>query len=322
MQNQSFFNYTGGRNSLSQLQSKIILTISIIAVILHSYIWLQVFIQKIKIDRSFIYPLGYISTDIFLLIFYFVQYSIRVRSWIPITTSFCHFEAYGMFVFNLYENYPLAALNICRYWQIVRNRNVYQVHRQKLYFISALVLSLFSMNFIVQHVFGWCIVTETSGESCTLTYTNVIVKIWNILIVLTVPIVISFVMLYRALHFLQSVQAQQRVVHRNHHHNLLLHTAIFYSIWLSLWFPLMVVIFLNVNQVNQWIVFAAAVGNTMEICIDPVITFFLDKRFAQIWKRSYRWIIRHFISHVNTRVQPVSELIAVPQTNINLPSRR
>ncbi len=310
MVNQSF-TYQGGWDSLNLLQNNVIFSIYIIATILHFLLWFQLFIHKTKFDLSFIFPLSYTSTDIFLILFYFIQYGIHVRSWLPVTRLSCYFEAYSIFYFNLLESYSLTALNICRYWQIVRNQNIYKFHRRKLILISIIVLLLLLANFIIQNVFGWCIVTETPGSSCTLTYKNIIIRIWNLIMVLITPILISFSMLSRALYFLHNTHAQQVIMRRNHHRRLIIHSCIFYSIWLSLWSPFMIIIYLDANTINELIVFIVSVANTVETLIDPIVSIFLDKRFAQAWKKSYQWINRQFNWHMNARVNPAISIANV-----------
>jgi len=300
------FTYLGGWNLSNLLKNDVIFILYIIATIFHFQLWLQLFIHKTKFDLSFLFSLGYIAIDIFITLSYFIQYSIRIRSSIPVTHLSCYFEAYSVFYFNLYEPYCLAALNICRYLQIVRNQNIYKFHRRKLILISIIVPLLVLTNLIIQDVFGWCIVIEKSGASCTLAYTNIIARMWNLIIVLTMPILISFYMLFRAMHFLQNSHAQQVLMRRNHHHRLIIHSFIFYSIWLCLWLPLMIIILLDVDDINESISFVASIACTLETLMDPFISFFLDKRFAKAWKKSYILIKRKVNHLMNVRVHPVA----------------
>jgi hypothetical protein len=158
----------------------------------------------------------------------------------------------------------------------------------------------------MQGVFGWCIVIEQSGASCTLAYTNIIVRTWNLIIVLTMPILISFYMLFRAMYFLRDSHARQEMMRRNHHHRLIIHSFIFYSIWLCLWLPLMIIIFLDVDDTNEYISFVASTASTLETLIDPFMAIFLDKRFAKAWKKSYILIKRKVNHWMNVRVHPVA----------------
>jgi hypothetical protein len=112
-------------------------------------------------------------------------------------------------------------------------------------------------------------------------------------------------MLFRALYFLKISHAQQRIMRRNHHRRLIIHSCIFYSIWLSLWSPVMFLIYLDIYTINEWIVFAASVANTVETLLDPFISVFLDKRFARAWKTSFIWMKGKVDHLTNTRVNPV-----------------
>jgi hypothetical protein len=47
------------------------------------------------------------------------------------------------------------------------------------------------INLIIHDIFGWCVVIEISGESCTFTYTNILVRVKNLSIMLIIPILIS-----------------------------------------------------------------------------------------------------------------------------------
>jgi hypothetical protein len=159
--------HIGGWDSVDLSQNNVLFAICIIAVVFHCLLWFQLFVQKKKFDLSFLFSLGYVSCDIFLILSYFIQYTIRIQWWIPITRFSCYFEAYSMFYFNLLESFCLTTLNICRYWQIVRNQNLYTVHRRRLLIASTIVPLLILTSLIIQNVFGWCVVIEEAGASCS-----------------------------------------------------------------------------------------------------------------------------------------------------------
>lgn len=300
--------YQNNWNSLNLTENKYLLIICIFAIIFHIQIWLQMFIEKIKFDFSFIFPLCYMITDILLLLCYFIQYIIRIRSWIPLTIWFCYFEAYSMFYINLIELYCLTGLNICRYWLIIRNDNIYINHRRKL-ILSIICIPIFILsNFILENLFSWCIVMKIIGGNCTLKYTNIFVRIWNLIILLIIPSSIAFIMLIRALKYLQNFHAQQRILRRNYHRQLIIHSFSFYSIWISLWLPYIFIKFLDLDEINDTIQFIAQIANTLEILVDPFIACFLDKRFAQAWNKLYQWIKRYFRCCINRRVNPVFQI--------------
>jgi len=304
MQNQSSFNHTGGWDSFNLSLHNVLLVINIIGALLHYTIWIRLFVQKTKFDLAFIFALCYIGTDLVLTTFYFIQHAIRIQSWISITPVFCYFEAYGMFYFNIYGSYCLTTLNIGRYWQIVRNQNIYMIHPRRVICSFIFFCVWILLNFIIQDLFGWCNVIEIAGASCFATYTNIFVQIWNITVILAMPIIISLFLLYRALFYIRTIHIEQTIIHHNHHRQLIVHTSIFYSIWLCLWFPLILITFLNVNQINQWVVFIGSIANTIEIAIDPMISFFIDKRFARIWKKFSQFIVSRLKLSINSQVHP------------------
>jgi hypothetical protein len=162
------------------------------------------------------------------------------------------------------------------------------------------------LNLIIQDIFHWCIVTEPVGASCTVSYTNDITRIWNVTVVLILPIFITFYLLARALRTLQIAEAQQAIMHRNHHRQLIIHSLIFYSLWLSLWLPAMIVNFLGLSDPDEPVGFAVIVASTLETLIDPIIASYLDKRFAQAWKKTGIWIKKKIDTLLNTRVHPIA----------------
>jgi hypothetical protein len=303
--------HVGGWNSADLSQNNVLFAICVITAVLHCLLWFQLFVQKKKFDLSFLFSLGYISTDVFLILSYFIQYTIRIQSWIPITRFSCYFEAYSMLYFNLLKSFCLTTLNICRYWQIVRNQNLYTVHRRRLLTASTIVLLLILANLIIQNAFGWCVVIEKAGASCSLSYTNIPVRVWNMTVVLFTPILISFYMVFCSLNYIKNTHAQQIMMRRNHHRQLMIHSLIFYSIWLVLWIPCMIVTYLDIGDKNEFIAYVTLVANTVETLIDPFLAIFLDKRFAQAWKTSVKWIQRQLDCLLHTRVHPAVELAAV-----------
>ena len=314
MSNESF-DYPGGWDSISTWQNDILLVVCILAAIFHGNLWLQLFLRKTKFDLSFVFSLGYIATDSFLILFYFIQYSIRSRAWIPITRPMCYLEAYGMFYINIVESYCLTILNMCRYYQISRNENIYVRHRRKVIFVSIIAPILILLNLIIQHVSGLCVLAIQTGSSCSLTYTNNIVRVWNLGVVLIAPIAISFYMLGRALHTLRSVHARQALVRRNFHRQLIINSSIFYSIWIILWLPAMIVNYLGINDKYKSITFAVTLASVLEILSDAVISIFLDKRFSQAWKKFYRVVEHQVGERLTTKANAVTPVAVIQPNN-------
>jgi hypothetical protein len=125
------------------------------------------------------------------------------------------------------------------------------------------------------------------------------------------PILISFYMVFRALNYIKDTNAQQIMLGRNHHRQLIVHSLIFYSIWFILWIPWIIVTYLDIDDKNALIVYVSLVASTIQIVANPMLAFFLDKRFAQAWKTSVKWIQRQLGCLLHNRVHPAVELGAV-----------
>ena len=132
-------------------------------------------------------------------------------------------------------------------------------------------------------------------------------------VALSMPILISFYMVFRAANYVKNTNAQQIMLRRNHHRQLIIHSLIFYSIWLILWIPWMIVTYLDIDNQNELIAYVTLVANTIETLIDPILAIFLDTRFPQAWKTSVKWIQRQLGCLLHTRVHPAVELGIVRQ---------
>jgi len=157
---------------------------------------------------------------------------------------------------------------------------------------------------IIQQNFGWCVVIEKSGSSCSLGYTNIAVRVWNIIFIFLLPIIISFCASIRCVSFVKHTQTRQVIIRRNHHRRLIYRFIIFYTIWLILWGPFMLVTHLDIEPINDQINFAVKICSTIEMSIDGILVYFLDKRFEMAWKKSYFFIIRKLGLEKNARVHP------------------
>jgi len=297
-------NNTIGWTSVTLSENNILLSIVIIGILLHSSLWFQLFFHKISFNLSFIFSLGYVLTDVLLICSYLVQYGIRSHELTSTSRVSCYFQAYFMFYFNILESVCLTCLNVARYCQIVRNRNVYSLYPHQIILISIIIPLLILINMIIQQNFGWCVVIEKAGLSCSLGYTNIAVRVWNIIFMFFLPIMISFCTSIRCVFFVKETQNQQVIIRRNHHRRLIYRFIIFYTIWLILWGPFMLVTHLDIETVNDQINLAVKICSTIEMSIDGILVYFLDKRFEMAWKKSYFLIIRKLGLEKNARVHP------------------
>ena len=136
------------------------LYICIVALIIHSVFWLQLAFCSSVRQNSMQWIYAYLTTDILLLFRFFFVYVVRTaftacepsQSWI---LFICYFEATVDNYLNMLEVYILLALNICRYVQIVHNRNVYRIHTKQLVLTHVDIYVLSLLFLIVPFLFGW-----------------------------------------------------------------------------------------------------------------------------------------------------------------------
>ena len=107
-----------------------ILYVCIIAAIMHAVFWLQpAFCSSVR-QKSMQWLYAYLVTDILLLMRFFFVFIVRTtstdcmpnRSWYLFVS---YLEAFADNYLNILEVYILFALNLCRYAQITKNKNVY-----------------------------------------------------------------------------------------------------------------------------------------------------------------------------------------------------
>ncbi|CAF0825750.1 unnamed protein product [Adineta ricciae] len=304
----SFGNNTIGWSLVVLSQNHILLSISSIGVFLHFLLWFQLFYHKIRFDFSFIFPLCYISTDIFLIIGYFVQYGIRTTAKTTTSQVSCYFEAFFGIYFNILETCYLAAISVCRYYQIVRNENVYIRHSYGILFICIIIPCIIMINMIVQYEMSWCIVIEQPGSSCSLAFNSISVRIWNLTVIFALPIMISLITSIRCITYLKHAYSQQILTRRNHHHQLICRFCTFYAIWLILWAPYVLLIHLDIETIGNQINFLASLGNTIETTIDGIMLSVLDKRLAMAWGKTFNIVLRRLNWNQRNKVNPLHQL--------------
>jgi hypothetical protein len=173
-----------------------------------------------------------------------------------------------------------------------------------------IVPALIMINMIVQHSLGWCIVIEESGTSCSLAYNNIGVRVWNEIFFFALPIMISFGTCIKSVLFIKNAHAQQMIARHNHHRRLIYRFISFYTVWLTLWGPFLFFQYLDIEAINGKRSFPLSICSTLEMTIDGILVYLLDKRFAKAWKTSFLWIIRQWALKNNAQVHPTIELPA------------
>ncbi|UJR11713.1 hypothetical protein I4U23_015894 [Adineta vaga] len=310
---QSFGTNTIGWSALTLSQNYVFLSIALIGVFLHSSLWFQLFYHKIKFDLSFIYSLGYVSTDIFLFSGYFVQYGIRSTARTRTWQISCYFEAYFILYFNILESFYLACINLSRYWQIVRNENIYVKYPRRVLLLFLTIPIFILMNMIVQHEMKWCVVIEEAGSSCSVAFNSITIRVWNLTVLFALPIIISLTTSIHCVLSLRHTHSQQTMIHRNHHRGLIYRFFIFYTIWITLWVPFIFLTYLDLKTIDNQTNFIVLVGSILEASIDGILVSILDKRFGIVFKKTYIAFLQRVGWKRRPKIHPRSPMAFVTQ---------
>lgn len=187
------------------------------------------------------------------------------------------------------EVYILLALNICRYKQIVHNQNVYTSH-VKLLVCSHFIIYIFPLvALILQLVINWAQLRQYIGASCDIDFTNIYAQIVNVILGFILPILLNIIVLYLNM---RHIRLTSRLGSTQHHvsarekynRSLVIQFLVFYTIWLLLWSPNIVVYQFTSGTSDTTVI--ASLLNYIEIALDPVIIGALDVRFRHVWRSS------------------------------------
>jgi hypothetical protein len=290
------------------------LYVCIIATFTHSIFWLQlVFCSSVR-QKSMQWIYAYLITDILLIFRFFFTYIVHTTStecepsqaW---TLFFCYFGATADNYLNILEVYILLALNVCRYAQIAYNRNVYQVHK-KLLILAHVGIYLGSLiSLLIQFLSGWCQLDVSLGHTCKVTYTNIYIKIFNIITAFALPIGLNIIMIYASVRHVRLTSTLQRAQHHvsareKYNRSLVIQFLVFYIIWVSLWSPNVIVYQVSIGGNVTAIV---RLLNFIEIALDPIIIAALDVRFWQAWQTSWVYLKHRLLLYnlpIRGRIQP------------------
>jgi hypothetical protein len=297
-----FANNTNGIYPISLLWSKSAidsqrpaLYVCIIAAIVHSVFWLQLVFYPSVRQKTMQWIYAYLVTDILLLFRFFFTLivhttspdSIPNRSW---ALFICYFEAIADNYLNVLEVYILLALNLCRYAQIAWNKNVYATNVRLLTFTHLTIYLMPIIIFIIELFIGWAQVHEFSGNSCDIALTSIYAQIVNVIITYALPIVLNILVIYASVRHVRSNARLHAGRHHvsareKYHRALVIQFLVFYTVWLLLWSP-NVIVYQFTSGMNT----AASVGrllNFIEIALDPLIIAALDVRFGRVWKKMW-----------------------------------
>ncbi|CAF1219547.1 unnamed protein product [Adineta steineri] len=275
----------------SQQATKIvkpIFYICILATIIHLLFWIQFIIYPTVRQRSMQWLYAYLVTDLLLLTRFFVFYAYRWWSMcVPyfLRTIMCYCEAIFDNYLNLIQSYILLALNICRYLQIVYNHNVYALNHRCIIIAHILIYFLPLISHIILIKGGWSNLDDPKDDACDLLPTSLSIRLVFLLFSYVIPVTLALIFLLLSLshiHNTDGIQTQQIVDARlKYHRQLIIQSSVFYSVWLILWSPhLLVFPFYHKSTTIGSI---AQILNYINITVDPIVIAALDIRFLHSW---------------------------------------
>ncbi len=299
-------------SSINNEQSRLI--VCIVASIIHSVFWLQLAFCPSLRQKSIQWIYAYLSTDIFLLFRFFFIYIVYTtstecqpnKSWV---LFMYYFETIGDFYPNMIEVYILLALNICRYVQIAYNRNVYETNRRLLIVIHFVIYLIPLFILLVQFVTGWAQLEPATRDICDILYTNAYVQIFNIVTLFGLPILLNILVIYASVRHVRLTAALRRTQHHvsareKYNRALVIQFLIFYTIWITLWGPNVIVD--QLTNGDNGIINIIRLLNFIEISLDPIIIGALDVRFWKAWRHSWLKLKNIYFRGLHRQVMPAT----------------
>ncbi|CAF1078230.1 unnamed protein product [Adineta ricciae] len=284
-----------------------ILCICLLATVNHLIFQIQLKVFPTVHKRSMLWVYAYIITDLLLLLRFFLLYIYR---WWPrciphvVRTFICYGEAVFDNYLNQLQCYILLALNICRYLQIVHGHNVYVSNHLIIMIAYCLIYFLPFISHIVMIAFGWTLLQNPPGGFCNLLPISLIIRIAFLVFSYFIPVCLTLVFLLLSLHHIQrtdGIRAQEILdARQKYYRRLVLQSAIFYTIWLVLWSPnlLLFPFYCKNGRIGN----LAKILSYINITLDPIAISALDRRFLQTWQltgdQCRRWLRRRQSSPV------------------------
>jgi hypothetical protein len=273
----------------------------------HTLFWIQLIAYPSVRQWPMQWLYAYLGTDLFLLIRFFLLYAYR---WWPkcvphfLRTLLCYCEAIFDNYLNLLQSYILLALNICRYLQIRYNHNVYSSNRHTIIISHFLIYSLPLLGHLLAIKFGWIVLQNPPGNACDLLPVSLTIGILFLLLSYFLPVILTLVFLALCLKYIRNTDGihTQEIVNarQKHHRHLVIQSSVFYSLWLLLWSPHLLVF--PFYYKNSTIGIIAQILNYISITLDPIVIAALDVRFFQAWKSTWELLNRYTRRYRSIRV--------------------
>ncbi len=294
----------------SQQAAKIVKPIfylCILATISHLLFWIQFIAYPSVRQRSMQWLYAYLVTDLLLIIWFFLFYAYRWSSiCVPhlLRLIICYCEAIFDNYLNLLQSYILLALNICRYLQIAYNHNVYSLNRRTIVLAHFSIYILPLLGHIITIIYGWSVLDSPPGDACDLLPVSLTIRILFLLFSYFIPVTLTLVFLLLCLNYIHNtddIRTQEIVDARlKHHRQLVVQSGVFYSLWLFLWSPhLLVFPFYHKSSTVGTV---AQILNYISITVDPIVITTLDVRFLQAWRSTGDHLKRHIRRKQSIRV--------------------
>lgn len=291
--------------------------ICIAGTINHILFWIQFIAYPSVRQHSMQWLYAYLVSDLLLLIRFFVIYAYR---WWPvclppfIRTIICYCEAIFDNYLNLIQSYILLALNICRYLQIAYNHNVYTSNRRIIVAAHILIYVLPLCGHIISIAFGWSALENPPGDVCDLLPVSLTIQLFFLLFSYFIPVILTLVFLLLSLNYVHNTRGiQTQVIVRarlKYHRQLVAQSFVFYSLWLFLWSPHLVVF--PFFYKNSTVGTAAQILNYLSVTVDPIVIAALDVRFLHAWKSTAAHVDRYIRRRRSTRVPVTFPLNSLP----------
>ncbi|CAF1081736.1 unnamed protein product [Rotaria sordida] len=281
--------------------------ICIFATMNHVLFWIQFIVYPSVRQYSMQWLYAYLITDLLLLIRFFLLYAYR---WLPICLPYffrmiiCYSEAIFDNYLNLLQSYIFLALNICRYLQIAHNYNVYSSNRRLIIIVHCLIYISPLVTHIIIIICGWSVLHKPLGDVCDLLPVTLTIQLLFLLFTYFIPVILTLIFLLLCLNYIHNTHGIQTQIIVNarlkYHRQLVVQSGVFYSLWLILWSPHLVV-FPFVYK-GSTIGIIAQILNYLSITVDPIIIAALDVRFLHAWKSTCDHLHRYIRRRRSTPV--------------------
>ncbi|CAF2029579.1 unnamed protein product [Rotaria magnacalcarata] len=286
---------------------KPIFYLCIFATMSHILFWIQFIAYPSVRQHSMQWVYAYLITDELLLVRFFLIYAYR---WLPVCVpyifrmAFCYAEAIFDNYLNLLQSYILLALNISRYLQIAYNHNVYSSNGRLIVVAHIAIYITPLFGHIISIICGWCILENPPGDVCDLLPVSLTIRLFFLLFSYFIPVILTLIFLLFSLNYIHNTQGIQTQVivdaRLKYHRQLVVQSGVFYSLWLILWSPHLVVF--PFFYKNSTVGTVAQILNYLSILVDPIVITALDVRFLRAWKSTGEYFRRYIRRQQSVRV--------------------